>query len=604
MKALKPFFAILLVLTLIASCRKDTLVTETEIEPPIPQTNIETTLNGFVTGRSGEPLADASVKILNKTTQTNELGYFEITGLVNQQFAVIEIEKAGYFNQYETIKPSRTSINRTRIQLTEKLLSSSVNAATGGTVFINQGSSVEFQPNSFVDESGNIYSGLVSVYSFYIDPTDANVDQIMPGNLVGINTNEELNILQSFGMVNVELEGQDGQKLNINKAATLKVDVPSSIENNAPAEIPLWYFDEESGLWREEGSGSFENGKYIGEVNHFTIWNFDYASSVTFITGQIYENEGISISRVRITDLSTGASITDWTDSNGIFEGGVPQNADLLLEVLSFCGENIIFSENIGPFTTDEVDLGAYYLTDNSNFSLVSGTMVDCDQAPIANASVFFYLPNQSLSLQTTTNALGAFSRLIPTCDGEPIEVRGLNSETGFVTQPLIAEPNPTVDLGDIEICTNISGEFGSVVMEVDGEQKIFDNCTVAISENADGVSYLFQYSELLAPDQTIYYTWVLTDSNNDLNNPNWSDIGPLYSPPSNAENIYYNTYTPSYETGVTNILIQQEASTTGELMILDFSNINIGKRLNDPNGPNTYTNFPGCSLSVSAVLQ
>ena len=128
---------------------------EIEVNPPVPETNVETTLDGFITDRDGTPIIEATVKILNNITTTNELGFFEITGLVNSDFAVIEVEKSGYFKQYETLKPTKTAINRTRIQLTERNSSGTLSASTGGTITIQQGSSVEFQPNSFIDENGN-----------------------------------------------------------------------------------------------------------------------------------------------------------------------------------------------------------------------------------------------------------------------------------------------------------------------------------------------------------------------------------------------------------------------------------------------------------------
>lgn len=605
MKTLKILSILFISIILISSCRKDSAITEIEMTPPTPETNIETALNGFVTDLSGAPVEDATVKILNNITQTNELGYFEFTGLVNEKFAVIEVEKLGYFNQFETFKPTKTATNRIRIKLYEKNISGILSAAAGGAIDIGQSSRVEFQPNSFVDENGNAYNGDVNIYSFFIDPTDENIDQIMPGNLVALNNDNELNVLQSFGMVNVELEGQSGQKLNINKPATLNVAIPFSIANNAPSEIPLWYFDENNGLWKEEGFATLQNGKYVGEVNHFTVWNCDVPSEVTFLSGQIFDSKGVSITQVRVTDLSTGAFFTDWTDSNGFFETAVPQNVNLLLEVLGLCGNEIIFSINIGPFTDLEVDLGVYNISNNNSYGIFSGSLVDCDLLPIENGKVFFKLVNQNISQQVTTDANGVFSVLVPICDMEETEIRALNPATGFISQPITLIPTTNNDLAIVEVCTNISANLGSVIINVDGEEKVFDNCKVEINPNNNGnTSYLFTYYEAFSNVDTLHYYWSFTDLNNDLNNPTWSVLPIFYSPPLNQSSILYYTYTPLYQGGITQVTVDQAATNPGELLQISFSNLRVGKRINDPTGPNVLETFMGNTMTISAVVQ
>lgn len=602
MKTFKILLALLISITIITSCRKDSLTTDIDMNPPIPNINIETTLNGFVTDRSGVPIEDAVVSILNNNTVTNELGYFEIKGLVNEKFAVIKVEKFGFFNQIETLKPSKTAINRTRIQLTERVISNTLSSQTGGTVSINQSSSVEFQPNSFIDKDGNTYSGNVNIYTFFIDPTDENIDQIMPGNLMAINTENELNVLQSFGMINVELEGENGEKLNIDKPATINVNVPPSIVNNAPTEIPLWYFDEADGLWKEEGSATLQNGNYIGEVNHFTFWNCDVPNSVTLVSGQLFNSKGISLTRVRITDLSTGTSFTDWTDSQGFFEGGVPKNVNLLLEVLGFCGNNVIFSANIGPFTEDVVDLGIFNISNNANTSLVTGTLVDCNMVPIIDGIVYINLSNQNFTQTATVDASGNFSALIPTCNNEDIEVRGFNLADQLVSQPVIVAPSNAIDIGLLEVCTNVSATLGSVIINAGGEQIIFDNCTVTESDNPDSVFYYFQYYDALpnGVDST-YYQWAFYDDNNDLNNPDWQSFF-FYSPA--PDDVLHYIYSITYQEGTTNVTINQEANNPGDLMQITFDNIKVNKRLKDPNNPNTLETFEGSSVTITAVLQ
>lgn len=610
MKNFKIIFAILITITFLSSCRKDTISRDIERTPITPQVNVEATINGFITDLNGEAIPDATVSITNNMTQTNELGFFEITGLVNEKYGVIEVEKPGYFKQYETIVPTRTATNRVRIKMMERSLASIIPASTGGIVSIGSNSKVEFQPNSFIDSDGNPYNGNIYVYTHYIDPTHEDIDQIMPGNLLASNSNDEINILQSFGMINVELQRNNGQKLNINKPATITVDVPQSITNNAPTEIPLWYFDEASGLWIEEGNATLSNGQYIGEVNHFTFWNCDVPFDVTFVNGQIVDPEGVSIARVRITDLSTGTSFTEWTDSEGFFSGGVPQNVNLLLEVLGFCGNDVIFSTNIGPFSADQVDLGAFTLTNNGSYTLITGTLTNCDQSPLSNGQVYFNIANQPIVQQTSTDPSGNFSAYVPSCSMDEIEIRAMDLSNGFISQPLnVMSSNTPIEVGSITVCTNISGSLGSIVIDYAGGQKVFDNCKVKkiISVTGDTTSYSFTYADYstITNDTTVLYILPLIDGNSDLSNPDWFGSFFSWTGTTGAAADLPFFYEPRLIIPGFTVTVDQEATNPGNIMELTIENAFVKKETyNLPNGPITSTDYPNSTITIKAVLQ
>ena len=94
-------------------------------------------------------------------------------------------------------------------------------------------------------------------------------------------------LLSSYGMMAVELESSAGEKLQIKSGstATLSLQFLLQLESSAPATIPLWYVDESTGLWKEEGTATKQGNNYIGTVKHFTYWNCDIQVQTVMLTG-------------------------------------------------------------------------------------------------------------------------------------------------------------------------------------------------------------------------------------------------------------------------------------------------------------------------------
>jgi hypothetical protein len=55
----------------------------------------------------------------------------------------------------------------------------------------------------------------------------------------------------------------------------------------APPTIEMWFFDEVKGIWKEEGIGTKQGSVYVGEVSHFSSWNFDKWNPFRFIPTSI-----------------------------------------------------------------------------------------------------------------------------------------------------------------------------------------------------------------------------------------------------------------------------------------------------------------------------
>lgn len=593
---------------LFTGCRKDGFETNINTTPSTPIDFYPTTIEGFVVNEDGTGIYNATVTLGTNSTTSNMLGYFSLSGEGNSTHTLISVSKDGYFDNFKAYIPSKntSAVSQTRIQLTQRLALGTISSSTGGTIAIGDNSEVTFQANSLVDQNGNPYDGAAIIYAHYIDPSLENIDQIMPGNLSAMNAEGEMNVLQSFGMLNVEIESTTGEELNINAPATLEVEVPSTLMGKAPAQLPLWYFDETDGLWKEEGFAEYQGGKYVGSVNHFTTWNCDVPFETAFIKGQVVDEEGISAVKVHLEDATTGATYNLWTDSEGYFFGFVPIDIEFTLTIKGLCdSEEPLYTDVIGPYSDGSYDLGVIDISNNNGFTLVSGILVDCDMLPIPNGEVYFDYPMFNYTIQSQTDGQGNFRVVIPSCEAEDVEIRGVNPATGLVSDVITLNVSGDFeDAGTISVCIDVSPTLGSVKIIYNGTEKDFDNCTVTIGSNNLGyASYVLTYSELLPPlNDPITYSMVLSDSNNSLINPNFNFDFFGWGPPQSAENEEYEYFSVSYFDPNYQISLLQAAENPGEILKLNINDIDVGYRIKNVAG--SWATYNSDIIIEAVVLQ
>ena len=457
----------LTILLLILGCRNDidTIITsETETPDPIITTftpeivSISSSVEGQVQDLTKNPIPDATVRLGNLTTQTDEYGLFSFENVtMNEKGSLITVRKEGQIDGSRRFFPKQGIISRVIIEMIPANIGATFEASAGATISINGETEVVFAPNSIANANGEIFDGEVSAIYTYLDPTASSTADRMPGNLQGIDFGLEEVALQSYGMVNVILQDDQGAPLNImeGSTATLSVNLPTSIAADAPNEIPLWSFNEAFGIWVEEGLATKINGQYVGEVTHFSWWNCDAPFPLIELDLTLVdENEhplagsGIGIGFGN-NNINTSYS---YTNAEGFTTGKVPANITLILEIRGFCGE-IISTTIIGPFTED-TSLGNIIIDDpNINNTQITGSIIDCDGNLITNGGVNVVVGNL---VYTTFIDNGNFDFYISTCDGpSDLTVIGLDFDALVESEPVNGTAGTLVNTGSIEVCDN-----------------------------------------------------------------------------------------------------------------------------------------------------
>ncbi len=381
----------------IVSCQKELSgegfnVTET---PPDLTTKIAASVSGFVTDEADAPVQGATVQFGTSTATTDKYGYFEFSNVqAIKNAAVVTVLKPGYFKGIKTYIAAENKSGFFRIKLLPKTTQGNFDAAAGGTVTLANGLSIVFPAAAIKLAAGGAYTGQVNVAAQWINPTAADLVKIMPGDLRGLDTQGFMRTLTTYGMAAVELTGSAGELLQIadGKKATMTFPIPSSLSGAAPADLPLWSFDETKGLWKQEGQAIKSGSNYVGEVSHFSFWNCDVPNDYVQFNCTVQDAAGNPVSgtlvRVSVVGEQYNAGY-GYTDSSGYTGGAVPGNSQLLLEVLGNYPCNTPIHSQSFTTNSQNVSLGIITVPATSNgIANVSGSVINCTAAPVTNGYI------------------------------------------------------------------------------------------------------------------------------------------------------------------------------------------------------------------------
>lgn len=486
MKHIKTFSNLILVLLfsafMMTSCQKDDgNPGDGEQQENIPETFSEYFGNaisrdflGNVIDTNNNPIGGVTITIGNKTATTDNNGIFIINNAdVKERFGYVKAEKPGYIHGSRAVVPSNGT-NKVTIMLLEATVVATINSGTPETVAMSNGSSVGFDGN-FIKTDGSAYSGAVQVIMHHLNPADENMPMQMPGMLYAENEAGAERMLQTLGMLAVELRGTNGEDLNLAEGSTseIKMPVDASLMGIAPSTIPLWYFDEVNGFWKEEGQATLQGNMYVGTVAHFSFWNCDIPAEAITLCISTTNDETTPLSNlyVSITSATFGTTY-GYSNENGEVCGFAPSNESLELKVYSydFCGDSPLYSEAIGPFTTDSGI--SVIIEDNSEIieETVIGTFNTCNGTAVSAGYVQLTYGNQ-----TFTNAVsdGSFEINLLRCEADnTFKIKGSDYINLQTTNSIsYTFTTPLTDIGSISACNTIN-EF--IQYTIDNEDSVF----------------------------------------------------------------------------------------------------------------------------------
>lgn len=348
------FMALLMMLMTFASCSKiQDLLNEGDddddddggINPPelVEGRMEDIALSGIVRDASGTPIEGVSIVSGSSAATTNTDGFFEFDQIqvvsVQNDRSVVRFSKAGYFDvvrsmdaddaegaSWEVVMCKKENNDFTSIKTYS---SSSDQTLQAGEMKIDMP-----QDGYKVDGTGLSYTGKVKSEMVYLDPNNERFSEMMPGgDLAAVRSDNSSAQLVSYGMTDLNMYAENGDKLQLKDGSKAKLTfpIPAGMGENPPASIPLWSFNEKTGLWEEEGSATLQGNVYVGEVAHFSWVNLDYPEKQGTVYGYVKDDTGKVLPGVRLSIGQLLASTV--SKSDGYYSHEVPANTAFSITV-------------------------------------------------------------------------------------------------------------------------------------------------------------------------------------------------------------------------------------------------------------------------------
>ena len=283
--------------------------------------------------------------------KTNRNGKYTVQVRVNPGRLTVTANATGFAPQSIIVDVSDGSRRTADLAMIPVQVTQPFQPENNAAIKVDGQTVVSLSANVLMTDSGGAASGQatarVTVLDASKDPT------VMPGDLEQWNADTgEAEPIESFGAMNVEFTGTNGNRLNLERGKQANISIPLASgrrPEDAPKSIPLYYWSDATGYWVEEGEAVLErtaDGKwaYTGSVGHFSTWNADVLYESITLKGCVQDQQGEPVKYAEVTasgkDYVGSSKAT--TDVDGRFEMEVRPDSEL---ELSAAADGSVYSD-------------------------------------------------------------------------------------------------------------------------------------------------------------------------------------------------------------------------------------------------------------------
>ena len=230
----------------------------------------ETVIEGTAVGQDGSAAKSVDVFFAGKSVDTTDAdGRFSFVVPKDTRRAIVtfkdqtnkkfeEEDKVFILNKGQTVQY--------RVTLREKPKPITFNASEPLLVPLGGESDsfadLELPENALLTEDGSVFNGSAKARVSVTDPRNQSDVSSAPGDFSTTNEDGEEEILETFGMMKLDLEDDNGKPLSMSKPMKVYLD-PEKLNislSEGNVSIKLYWLDRKTGRWREAGDLFPEHG--------------------------------------------------------------------------------------------------------------------------------------------------------------------------------------------------------------------------------------------------------------------------------------------------------------------------------------------------------
>lgn len=289
------------------------------------------TVSGRVTDVAGRVIEGAQVAVyqtsvlLTVETQTDAEGRFDVRLGADAEYT-LRLTRDGFADQSVPVgapdDKGQIERNITMIQRGETITLQTDQGVTEEQG--KDGALIKVNPADFVYDDGTSVAGEIQLNITPIDVSKKAYLDAFPGNFSGIEeVSGETTPIISFGTVEFEFSTQDGRAINLAPDTDAEILIPIYVNTYPDGstikigdQIPLWFLDETTGIWLQEGHGKVVKADtptglaMEATVTHFTWWNCDISVEPAYLVVTVEGPNGDAVISATATDVASTASTT------------------------------------------------------------------------------------------------------------------------------------------------------------------------------------------------------------------------------------------------------------------------------------------------------
>lgn len=482
--SLSQLLGFVLMVLLLAHCRRNSDDVVVIDEPHKPKTSLETELSGLITDSEGLPIAGASIRHGKLQTFSDFKGYYQIPRIyLDAEQDFLQIQAAGYHLRHQALRGISGDRLFIRTALESERYTNLLNASVDQVYRLDSLYEVHIPKFSLAQADGTVYTGIYKVSPKFVAlHSEDRIHQ--PMLMVDSNTNNSM--IRPIRRLGLEFRRAD-QSEPLKLIGELVFVLRDLDQNRFSAAAE--FHSESNSFHQISGPQSGAHGVELRckRVEEILV---GVESDYCLFRGKVkFRTEDVPYAGIQIS-LSGEIFQNIYASSKAQFSTLVPRNRSIRIDVLSFCDE-VLESKEL-QLQADTHHESFDIASPGFFWTRFSGSNTDCNSGS-GYPSYLILDDDRARSWYYPADADGRFLIRYPSCADQSIRLTAVEAQTSRASATLNLQSRSQQNLV-MSFCKN--EPLSLARFEFAHIKEKYDNCRVKIISNSNSTNtiFIFEY--------------------------------------------------------------------------------------------------------------